>query len=589
MRENESRSSGAEKVEAIARGEAEQHAAKRRSEGVDAPERARRTSGRRAAESAETLARHTAAEEAETMRRAAEREAARAEKRVAAAQAKREQAEKKAQIAAEKQHAREERIAQKREQDRERHARAQEERMHRRAERAERRTAAHETNDRTPGFGGWLAAVVALSVAVLALGAIVTVGYFDLDAARGELTGGYRKSVYELSELVENMDANLAKARIAEGNYERQKLLTDLLVQSELAERCLESFPVDGHAAGNLTAFVNRVGSYSRTLLHKLAAGGTLTAEEEDVIEYMYATTEKIRAAMPELIESAKTGTLEELLSENGAFSSGFGALSEPTVDVPKSIQDGPFSKGARKSESAFLAAADPISERQALERANRLFADYGCANLRISGKSESPGFACYNVEFEDKAGNRYFAQITERGGYLALLDSYADCRSHNYDAAACADIAHNFLETCGYRGMRAVWSSEAGTACCVNFVTEAEGVVVYPEMIKVKVCQDRGVVTGLEAHAYLTCRDEARTIGRALLEQAAVERNAAARMQTDFVRLAIVCVDGQDTLAYEIAGDPGGRTYYAYVDANSGGTIEIFVVVGTDRGNALL
>ena len=149
----------------------------------------------------------------------------------------------------------------------------EEERLHRRAARAERKAEKREererrNDNRAPGFGGWLAAVVSLSVAVLALGAIVTVGYFDLMNTKSELSGGYQSSVYEFSELVENMDANLAKARIADGNYEMQKLLTDVLVQSELAEKCIESFPVEGRETENLTAFFNRTGDYSKSLLH---------------------------------------------------------------------------------------------------------------------------------------------------------------------------------------------------------------------------------------------------------------------------------------------------------------------------------
>ena len=176
---------------------------------------------------------------------AAERERERADARIEAAKEKREQTMKRAEHAAEKKHAR-----------RERAAAQEEERRHRRAARAERRVQKHEQEQkRAPGFGGWLAAVISLGVAVLALGAIVTVGYFDLTEAKAGLYNGYQRSVYELAELVENMDANLAKARVASGNYETQKVLTDILVESELAESCLQSFPIDGHDTENLTAF----------------------------------------------------------------------------------------------------------------------------------------------------------------------------------------------------------------------------------------------------------------------------------------------------------------------------------------------
>ena len=68
------------------------------------------------------------------------------------------------------------------------------------------------------------------------------------------------------------------------------------------------------------------------------------------------------------------------------------------------------------------------------------------------------------------------------------------------------------------------------------------------------------------------------------------VKANAEARMdEVRGVRKALIEADGQELLTYEIAGEFGGRTYYAYIDAKTGETVEIFVVVGTDRGRAIL
>ena len=112
--------------------------------------------------------------------------------------------------------------------------REKKEKAERKERRRRERAEGKESKNRTPGFGGWLAAVVSLSVAVLALGAIVTVGYFDLADSKTSLTESYRVAVYEFSENVESMSTGLSKARIADG-AEMQRLLADVLVHSELA------------------------------------------------------------------------------------------------------------------------------------------------------------------------------------------------------------------------------------------------------------------------------------------------------------------------------------------------------------------
>lgn len=50
---------------------------------------------------------------------------------------------------------------------------------------------------------------------------------------------------------------------------------------------------------------------------------------------------------------------------------------------------------------------------------------------------------------------------------------------------------------------MRPVWSNESGTVATINFAYEAEDVIVYSDLVKVKVCEERGLVTGMEASSY--------------------------------------------------------------------------------------
>ena len=467
--------------------------------------------------------------------------------------------------------------------------------LEKRRQKEEKRQARHERRgekkknrrDRAPGFGGWLAAVISLGVAVLALGAVVTVGYFDLTEAKAGLYNSYQSSVYELSELVENMDTNLSKARVASGNYEMQKLLTDVLVESELAESCIESFPVGAHETENLSAFVNRVGDYSRRLLNKLALGGEITAEEQDVIQYMYETTDKIKYALAGIIADGREKNIDDVLKEGG-FAERFSTLEHNTIETPKMIYDGPFASSAQDGGAAALEGLAEMKESEILDLARGVFAGYGAKDVVSAGKTERGGLASYGVEVRTDTGDRYFAQFTARGGRLLLLDSYKECKDRNFDANACIGIAEKFLASLGYEGLEPVWVSEAGVQCDINFAYVQNGVVCYNDLVKVKVCQERGAVTGLEARSYLANHTE-RDIPAPSVAQSVIERAAASRMEVNGVRLALIPVEGEETLAYEINGTHAGSEYYAYIDAKSGRMVELFTVVGSASGRALM
>ena len=549
MKERE-RSAGADKIEQIARGQSD-------------------AAGRGQSDAASARRE----EDAQARREEAERAAAAA--RVEAARDRREASAARAARAAEEEAARRMRAAGRKE------------------ERAERRRSRREGRS---GFGGWLAAVVSLSVAVLALGAILTVGYFDLDEARAQLTDGYRRAAYELAERVEALDTSLAKARVAEGAT-LQRALTEVLVQCELAERDLESIPVDGVDAAPLAAFFGRTAGSSRRLLGKLAAGGALSAEEEAEVERLYGRAEELREGAAALSEGA-AAVGAEAFGAQSRFREGFDALSRIAAEgerpqPPFGPQPqgkgasegerpqplfGPPPQGKGASEGSLLAAAPALSEREIGERAQSLFASYGCKDAAVVGRAERRGVACFEVEFSDGEGRPYTALLTERGGYLAFLDGHEDCSRLLFDRDACVEAARKFLDGCGYAGLVPVWATEGGSECRVEFVPEEEGVLLYTDRVMVKVCRGRGEVTGLDARLYLR-RHKERAFAEPAVARETVEANAARRMDLLGVRAALIPRAGRELLCWEVRGTAGGRLYYAYVDAASGETAGIRTV----------
>ena len=185
MKKEYESSSGADKVEAIARGEKE-----KRGEAEDR--------------------REEAGQELTRLEEEKRREAAAAAVRVAAAQERRAAKEEKQAAKEEKQAAKE-----------------------------EKRAAKEERRRRQPGFGGWLAAVVSLGVSTLVLATIVTAGAFNMRDMNAVASAGYRSSFYELTGLMDEMETDLSKLRVSSTAAGQRNLATDLLVNSSLAAGAL--------------------------------------------------------------------------------------------------------------------------------------------------------------------------------------------------------------------------------------------------------------------------------------------------------------------------------------------------------------
>ena len=117
-------------------------------------------------------------------------------------------------------------------------------REHRLKVRAEKRAAKNEKRH-APGFGGWLAAVISLGVVTLALGTMLAFGWMYTGGMQADMASIHTESLYELNSVIDNLDANLSKARVANTRNEQVKLLSDIAVESEMAETILERFPMD--------------------------------------------------------------------------------------------------------------------------------------------------------------------------------------------------------------------------------------------------------------------------------------------------------------------------------------------------------
>lgn len=467
-------------------------------------------------------------------------------------------------------------------------AERQAKREHRLKVRAERR-ADRKERQHAPGFGGWLAAVIALGVTTLALGTMMTFGWMNMNNMEAEMASVHTQSVYELNSIVDNLDAGLSKARVSNSSAEQISLLTDIAIDSEMAEIILERLPVETQLTLNMTSFVNKVGDSAQSMIDTLARGGKLSASQKATLAYMYETNQQMKEVIHELTASASPKEMMKAWKgKDGNFmSKSFGNLENTTVEMPKEINDGPFAENIRKVTAKNIEALEEIGSTKAEELARQYFADYNLSDVRCTGEAVANQLECFNISLTTNDGEM-FAQITKKGGKVVMFDSYKDCSQNNFSVERCVDIAEDFLESLGFDDMKAVWTSENGTTCNLNFVYENDGVIYYPDMIKVKVCEERGIVTGMEGLAYCLNHTK-RSAGEAEISKATAKEKLNSDFNVEGSRLSVIPLDGEETLAYEFYGNFGENDYYIYIDAKTGEEIQVLTVIGTAQGKALM
>ena len=474
------------------------------------------------------------------------------------------------------------RLEQKGEERRQKVLAKKERKEQKRNHRAERR------KDRK-GFGGWLAAVISLGVVSLVLASVLAFTFLMPRATDTLLETSYQRAFYDTVMQVDNMDLNLSKALATKDTGALQKYLVDLAINSELAENDIQELPLQDESKFYTAKLINQIGDYAKYLNKKLIDGEGITSEEYQTLKRLYSSNLTLKNTLKDVMSNMSEDYSFMELAEAGADDivlSSLGELQNLSVEYPELIYDGPFSDGLDKITAKGI-SGEEISASKAVEKFNSLFSGYGIENAENVGTLDGV-IPCYNVQGEID-GDIIFAQISKEGGHLIMFAYAGTCESVKIEQDTAVEIAEKYLSELGYESMNSVWANLAGNVYTINLAHIKDGVVVYPDLVKVRVCGETGKVIGMEASSYYQSHT-ARSIESAKISEKTARENVFSSIEILSVRKALVPIgEKTEKLCYEFCGEMDGDTYYVYIDAISGKQVEMFKVVSGTEGTLLM
>lgn len=468
----------------------------------------------------------------------------------------------------------------------ERKARAME---NKRAKDENRRRDRQRNKDRNKGVGGWLAAVITLSIATLVLASVLTFTFLMPSAEDNMLEATYHKSFYDTVEQVDNIDLNLSKALATADSGALQRYLVDTAINSELAENDIQQLPLQDESKHYTTKLINQIGDFSKYLNNKLINGEKLTKSDYATLRELYNANSNLKDGLQKMMGKMSNDYAFSAMIDGGKSDiviEGFTDLQNLSVQYPELIYDGPFSDGLNNREIKGLNGAQ-IDQAHARDAFNKLFAEYGVKEVKNTGETVAQ-IECFNVEGVIN-GDTAFAQFSKQGGKLIMFSYAGSCNEVRCSEENAVEVAQEFLIAQGVENMKPVWINLSNNLYTINFAFEQGGVIVYSDLIKVRVCAETQMVIGYEATTYYTNHTE-RVIDKPVLSETQAKSKVLSNISVESARLAVVPI-GQtsEKLCYEFAGEYDGSTFYIYIDAISGKQVEMFKVIESTEGKLLM
>ena len=416
-----------------------------------------------------------------------------------------------------------------------------------------------------------ISSTVAVMLIVAVLGSAAAYGFSQADSYRRRLQYTYRRSLQDLSDHVGNIETVLDKAPYANTPTEQHGLAAKLQREAGMAKTALAALPVGDSSLDNVSKFITQVGDFSATLSHDISAGGKITSDEFRTIGSLKSFSKKL---------STDVQNVSVDFSSAGSFRDAMKDTAKDFSDFPSLIYDGPFADHVINQKPKLTAGQGQIPQGNAQNIAAQFL---NTAQSRLTHTQDTAGnLPTYNFTAN---GGQIGIAVTKAGGYVADM---ANSRSVNSSPLGYQDAskkANAFLEKLGIRNMKESYYAISDNICLMNFAFEQDGVLCYPDLIKVGVALDNGEIVRFQSTGYLM-NHCSRSL-KLKLTAAAAQKNVSPNLSVKGCKPALIPTKtGGEALAYEFlcSGAQDDRVL-VYIDAATGYEDDILIIRQSDQG----
>ena len=435
-------------------------------------------------------------------------------------------------------------------------------------------------------------ATIILSIAVITLGILYGISISSSIKYQTSLENVYQKNFYELVDEVNNAETKLNKILVSNSNEYRAKLLKEVSKNANEAQTRLNMLPYSINGLSDTITFVNKLSGYTETLAQNLDNGKSLSNDNVATLEKVYNSVVDIKKYLNTMSKQMWDGysITDSSLKMDGDYNyltRKLTAMNGADVEYPTMIYDGPFSDSQLNKEVKGLNFTD-VSMEVAKNNLGKILTDIPAEDLNFSGESNGH-FQTYDFTYQNDEGKYIFAQMTKKGGKLLTLSCPNIYNNKKIELANAEKIATDFVNRNGINDVTVVWSDIVGDDAYINLAPKISGVIIYPDLIKVKVDLDKGDVLGYEASSYYMNHTE-RKILPARLSESSARQMVNSSLKIKECKLALIPLEyDREVLCYEFTCNMEGSTYYVYINALNGIEENILKVVNTDNGNLLM
>lgn len=436
--------------------------------------------------------------------------------------------------------------------------------------------------------------IITYAIISILVGVIIYLAYLlknKKDETINVSENSYDMAFYELVSYSQNVENYLAKSLITKSSSYSAETLTYLWREANLAQTYLCMLPIQSQELENTERFLNQVSDYSLSLSRKTIKGEELSEEDLKNLESLHSYSIEVSQALNQLFSEISSGQVswKDLNNSGTEFATqvsnnldAFNAIEDNFHEYSGLIYDGAFSEHLTSEEKKGL-TGEEISEEKASEIAKE-FIGNDIQEFNKLGYVENANIPVYSFSAK-KNNNDISITISKTGGHIVYMNSNRDVSEEKISYEDANKMGKEYLEQKGFMNMKETYYLNEMGILTVNYAYVQDEVVMYPDLIKVKIALDNGEILGIETTGYLNNHTE-RVLDKykISLNQAKLRLNKNIDIQSEG-KAVIPTKWKTEIQCYEFKGKVNETEFLVYINAENGEEQDILIITNTPSG----
>ena len=438
--------------------------------------------------------------------------------------------------------------------------------------------------------------IIVVVIAICAI-ALACKNYKDYETVK---KNKYNMAFFEVVDYMENVESYLAKSLITKEAAASSENLILVWRETNLAGSFLAQIPVSTEGLSKTQKFLNQASEYTYSLFRKNAKGDNLTDEELDKLNELHDYSMEVKNTLNQLSEDINAerlnwddldfnvSTMFEKETSN-ISKDGFDTIEHNFEQYDGLIYDGAYSEHIINDAQKGLTGND-INEDEAMKIAEEFVKNNNISEVTSGGLSQNGNIECYsfNVVLNNQEKSNMEIAISKKGGHIVFTNYNRTIGEEVISDEDADNYAKKFLETEDYKNLEKTYYTKQAGIMTINYAAMQDDVIIYPDLIKVKVALDNGDILGIETTGYLNNHENRNLSTANIISKEKAKVNINKNIKIEGERLAVIPTEFKtEIFCWEFRGKVNDRDFLIYVNVKTGKIENILVI--TDTGNGIL